>query len=121
MPKGFHQLYGRDSVPGLDYDPDGDFCQDDYEFFNDLGPYDPEVQDKMSETYTQVILSKGPLQMMAWIPSEFAVLGEILTLRDGEVRNPGWTVSKTYISFSRSLLESKNVVLHECDKVFREE
>lgn len=36
---GFREQYGRDPVPGEDYDPEAVFCQDDYEYFTSTGRY----------------------------------------------------------------------------------
>lgn len=38
-PKGFRETYQREPEAGRDYDPDGDICQDDYEFFTSIGRY----------------------------------------------------------------------------------
>lgn len=32
----------KDPIPGVDYDPDGDICQDDYEYFTKTGRYAKE-------------------------------------------------------------------------------
>ncbi len=38
---GFKEQMGREPQPGVDFDPDGDMCQDDYEFFTSTGRYEP--------------------------------------------------------------------------------
>lgn len=35
----FRANFGHDPVPGEDYDPDGDLCQDDYEYYTGTGRY----------------------------------------------------------------------------------
>lgn len=39
----FKAIYGREPVAGQDYDPDGSFCRDDYEFFTGTGRYSDDV------------------------------------------------------------------------------
>lgn len=38
-PAGFKAVYGRDPIPGVDFDPDDPLCQDDYEYFSGTGRY----------------------------------------------------------------------------------
>ncbi len=47
----FRALHGYDPVPGVDYDPDGELCQDDAEYLFGFGRYSdtvctPEMQQR---------------------------------------------------------------------------
>lgn len=47
--------------------------------------------------YTQCYLTKYDMFDIAWIPSDFAVEGKIIKLKENDGSwNDGWTVSKTY-------------------------
>lgn len=38
-PAGFKAVYGRDPIPGVDFDPNDSLCQDDYEYLTSTGRY----------------------------------------------------------------------------------
>jgi hypothetical protein len=40
----FKALYGHTPVPGVDYDPDGEMCQDDHEFLTGTGSYSDDFE-----------------------------------------------------------------------------
>lgn len=49
------------------------------------------------ETHTQCSLTKGPLEMVSWIPSEVAKVGNLVRLKDTEgIWTEGWQVRKVY-------------------------
>ena len=49
------------------------------------------------ETHTQCSLTKGALEMVSWIPTEVARVGNLVRLKDTDgVWTEGWRVRKTY-------------------------
>ena len=48
----FRAIHGRDPVPGRDFDPDDELCQDDHDFFAGVGQYSDDVKPVQTVVYS---------------------------------------------------------------------
>jgi hypothetical protein len=62
----FKAFYGREPIAGKDYDPDGDMCQDDYEFLTGTGRYSDDVKPDVADTEPNLELSWRERFILHW-------------------------------------------------------
>jgi hypothetical protein len=60
----------------------------------------------MNKTYTQCLLKKNGNMKVAWIPSEFARIGNIIKIKITQAWSDGWKVLNVYSSQTKEKTEA---------------